>query len=912
MPKERQKEQQLQTVGQVQKEVQAPGRQASMQEQAQRLQERALRTQRICEQCQVIIPKEGVLKQTFAQSYTETKSAAKRRIRARMPGSALHARALNADKVLAAEAAWGKTIEQRKLAAAVDLDTLSWLEQKAICQFLTEDEVKNRKLLTQLHNGRESRSDVGAQCIRQFMALDLKVDLRNDKTFARESLRLEEIAAKTEGLQFLMRTHPDFAAGLTEDELEDLKVKLNIADKITDYYHMQRKVITNQYYKTHYNSEISARYQEEDTLEQKSLTMLLQQAEYCRARKELEGNKGMERALFGHLEAKRSGEEVNNRLARQVFQDHPSAVEYGKNNAAIEDSVHAEYFRQHNHPGDPVCDRLAGEHYRVTGMAQEMGESFVRHLSNLPRWKVVQNTPLEKVDSMIQNLVRRPEHADDPQEVRECQQANLEGLKQFKELVKRQMGYLKRKYGCGFRLLDPVAIAQHEKEFENDFTNMQGLSEFVDYLKKLPGMFDEQDPSDVEMGLLMDYYQNGCMAEGMSRNLYVGDPGNVPTYADYKFRTAYVAMHSDAVVKSEIKAAGTMHLDVRWDTQCSLSLEEVKRYIRALDVGQLPSQLENIYSKEQMKNLKWNMLFPELSSKTSQEAALDIVSMDAEKTIGQYRQQWRKDGVSFGGIRFPGLGTDDFDILNGIYRRILEDETIRGQYGITTPEIFEEFCGFMKQSEDVGELLRINDAYADTAIRMRDDMHASGSQLTGAAAGLCRQLERELNKIADSYIEKNSAFRRGEGTSFFTRFGQFRERIGMWSYPQHKEVMENTVEPEIARQEPETTVTIGGLQFKTYEGPLPEALVDRKLKEGVEPVQVKESLEEFNKEYARFQVLKRIVDNGETVEGQQGEPLWHAVKAKRGFFQFDIYMRLGTSYNRWNETLDRIKDMTER
>ena len=110
---------------------------------------------------------------------------------------------------------------------------------------------------------------------------------------------------------------------------------------------------------------------------------------------------------------------------------------------------------------------------------------------------------------------------------------------------------------------------------------------------------------------------------------------------------------------------------------------------------------------------------------------------------------------------------------------------------------------------------------------------------------------------------------------------------------------------------PEVSVQISGIEAKTFDGPAVEALEKRKLKEGADPAEFHQLLSEYNREYARFKVLKRIVDSGETDDKREGEPLWSAVRHKRGFFQFDAYNRLCTCHERWNAVLEHMKDMTE-
>ena len=249
--------------------------------------------------------------------------------------------------------------------------------------------------------------------------------------------------------------------------------------------------------------------------------------------------------------------------------------------------------------------------------------------------------------------------------------------------------------------------------------------------------------------------------------------------------------------------------------------------------------------------------------------------------------------------------------LNDLYRSIGADENMQAGYGITTPEIQAEYMDFLRQCENAGEAIRTTEAYANQALEMRDSLQRDSRGMDPTAAALCNQLAGDLNRAADYYSDQGRDYRRGEGSDIFTRFAQFRERIGMWTFPEHIEVMEQTVEPEIARQETDASITVSGIEARIFKDSEASVLDKKNLKEGTDPAAFHQALTEFNQEYARFRVLKRIVDAGETADGQENEPLWHAVRHKRGFFQFDVYNRLSTCYERWNRILNQLKDMTE-
>ncbi|MDE6960308.1 MAG: hypothetical protein K2P27_05545, partial [Lachnospiraceae bacterium] len=328
--------------------------------------------------------------------------------------------------------------------------------------------------------------------------------------------------------------------------------------------------MTNAYYRSHYNSEISWRYHESDTLEQKNLTVLLWQMERLRSGEAMTRSMALIEQLRDYAETTGNKEEQRDtRNIREALRGEDA--EFGKNRWEIEDSRHAAYFRQflpsETAGGEtpPVYRRLVEEnHYQVTGMREAMSESFVRNIADLPRFRAVQHADPGFIRSMIENLAVRPADAKNAEEIQDCQQRNLEGMRQFKELLKKQMNYLKRKYGNGLPLISAEDLAAHGAEFANDFTNMQGLNAFVEYLKALPGMFDPEDESDQEMERLLVYYDRCTMREPLERrSLLAGILGSA-TFSDYKRRVAVGIFHEPKEMGKVIEASDCMHLDIRW------------------------------------------------------------------------------------------------------------------------------------------------------------------------------------------------------------------------------------------------------------------------------------------------------------------------------------------------------------
>ena len=118
------------------------------------------------------------------------------------------------------------------------------------------------------------------ECVSQYLDMDFQMDWRNDKTFASEGTRMEAIAQKTAVLKKMIEKHPEAIEKLPTADQEALKIKLNAGVKISEYYKIQKKIMMDAEYRTHYNSEISKKQSSENTKERNQLAVMLRKAEY--------------------------------------------------------------------------------------------------------------------------------------------------------------------------------------------------------------------------------------------------------------------------------------------------------------------------------------------------------------------------------------------------------------------------------------------------------------------------------------------------------------------------------------------------------------------------------------------------------------------------------------------------------
>lgn len=591
------------------------------------------KVRQIRENSRIQLPAVSLQDETYGTSFKENIGAKKRKFRANHKMSRLYRKKEDARTVEEAGNIREQTLAGR-LRGLKEPEGCLPGDFRALSQFLTEDEDSNRILLPgQMQEGNLTREQIDS-CIGQYMRLDLGMDLRTDESIAKESVRLEELAGKTEGLRHLLDGHPEMTAGMAEEDRKNLLAKLDMGNQITEYYMIQKKVMTNSWYRTHYNSEITYRCHLGDTLEQRNLALLLWQAEFVRNREAFKDDRTGRDWLYSYNEEISQEEAAAEASAKEWIHKAPKAIEFGKSGGAILDSRHADYFRQHSSKEDPIYQRIRTDDYYVVGEPNAMHEGLCRHIANLPRLEALQHMDKESFEQMMENLTRLPVHMSDPVEVEACRQANLNGVGMYKDLLKKQINYLKRKYGNGFLLLSPEDLTKYADDFEHDFTNMQGMSFFVKYLKKLPGMFNPDDPADRDFDQWLTYYQAILVSDGYARSDY--DRGSHKSFSAYKLGAMFSSMNGEETRMDMIKSSDELHLDVRWGAffdENDVLFDEVLRAVERMPAGRI--------QEEDLRHYTWNQLTEETRRMSRSEAIRHFI--EKEYVIAQEKQEYDSD-----------------------------------------------------------------------------------------------------------------------------------------------------------------------------------------------------------------------------------------------------------------------------
>lgn len=115
--------------------------------------------------------------------------------------------------------------------------------------------------------------------ITEFLKLPLDdLDFSTDRTIAEQAPLLEKMSAQHDIIINLVAQNREAYDNIPDELRERFEEKIGQTNGLVNYYRLIRTVMTNKYYITHENSELSYKKGKDDTLEQKHLFELLNQS----------------------------------------------------------------------------------------------------------------------------------------------------------------------------------------------------------------------------------------------------------------------------------------------------------------------------------------------------------------------------------------------------------------------------------------------------------------------------------------------------------------------------------------------------------------------------------------------------------------------------------------------------------
>lgn len=535
-------------------------------------QEFAERARGLWETGKVMIP-QNAAEATYAKEYKNQVFAGKRKVN-RTPGTVRPKQKREEAKTVAAEHnAYQEKIQMRREAIAGKVAGQTERYHEAAAHFL-ESENAREELLE-----RGNKESFLQTAIDNFMQTDLDLDMRTTRSFVASMSKIEEVIGKTDAMIYLLYHSPDTMNELRENNesgFAELMAKLKYAINVSRYCKVQKEVLTDPYYQRHYNSEIGFRARDEDTVEQKRLTRKLLMAESLR--RNIQSSKfSIVDWFFAYQQL--AGKNEKSYTKRKNKAMHSRDLEESKNNPGFEETTHRDFFKAIHEEDGVTRARLTASGFHVAGQTAATSEGLMRQVAAMARWKAVQSATREEVQSMVHNLSMVPQNADDEEEIARCAEANIQGVLQYKAMIKDQLDYLQRKYGTGLEYLSAEEFEKHQADYMQDFTDMQAIDNFILYMKKA-GFINEDDTenndpmTDLEMVKLQNYY--GTIFR--SRNAAASPAFSDATYSGKKAVEIFTGIGACLVQNSQLELEGDDdpfdmlvknddHTDVRWDTK---------------------------------------------------------------------------------------------------------------------------------------------------------------------------------------------------------------------------------------------------------------------------------------------------------------------------------------------------------
>ena len=203
----------------------------------------------------------------FSVTFKPEISESKRSVKKHLAGTAIHAKRKNAETLSDVEKDVAKQHEKlleqaRKYAVkdgSLEAGPGPQLLKDLSCFFMEGRKYAgaNKKLITDATDPDSAKATLD-MCRERFMELSLEnLDFRTDETFVRESGRLEEITYKYQAIKRLMASNPDYWNNLPDERRDMLAAKLEMTGRFVAYYRAKKALLKNDYYSSHYNSEMS-------------------------------------------------------------------------------------------------------------------------------------------------------------------------------------------------------------------------------------------------------------------------------------------------------------------------------------------------------------------------------------------------------------------------------------------------------------------------------------------------------------------------------------------------------------------------------------------------------------------------------------------------------------------------------
>ncbi len=205
------------------------------------------------------------------QAYTDKLTDEERLYRLNDPRSELFKKHANATRVIKAQNQIQEENDKRITAVTRDLH-VSGNDLKDASVFFGKDKKKNAALSRIWLNRDRDPKKMISECLTAFVQNSFDdLDLSTDEKLSKNAYRMERLSAQYDVVMHILEDHRETYDLLPNEARRMVQRKIGQANGLINYYRMMRTVITNTYYITHENRELSLKGDKTDTPAQKRL-----------------------------------------------------------------------------------------------------------------------------------------------------------------------------------------------------------------------------------------------------------------------------------------------------------------------------------------------------------------------------------------------------------------------------------------------------------------------------------------------------------------------------------------------------------------------------------------------------------------------------------------------------------------
>ena len=148
--------------------------------------------------------------------------------------------------------------------------------------FMSSDNATENKSLFDKYQ-EEDRSEALDIMTGKLLDMDVsKISLENDAAIAKNAATLEQLSGMVSAYDRIIEANPQYRESLNNSESgESIKQRIEMLRSIATYYVARKELITDEYYRSHYNDELSLEVNENSSDDEKEVAAKLMSAHYA-------------------------------------------------------------------------------------------------------------------------------------------------------------------------------------------------------------------------------------------------------------------------------------------------------------------------------------------------------------------------------------------------------------------------------------------------------------------------------------------------------------------------------------------------------------------------------------------------------------------------------------------------------